>query len=102
MGHHLDASTISLLYKSYVRPAVEYATPVWCYLIPATQLAMLDTLQAKTCRCILRSANVAIDQYESKNNLNKLCFLESLSYRRTYLCIIVLFKYEPHTAKTIQ
>ena len=93
MGRHLSHAHIALLYKSYVRPTVEYAIPVWCFRLTASQLESLDTLQAKICRCLLRSAKIDFDRYESKNNLNRLCNLESLHFRRTCISITVLFKY---------
>ena len=42
MGKHLSASTIMLLYKSYVRPVVEYSITVWFCRLTAKQLSVLD------------------------------------------------------------
>ena len=47
MGHCLPATTIMLLYKSYVHPSIEYAIPVWWPRTGSTQLAALGVLQAK-------------------------------------------------------
>ena len=46
MSRYLNPATISLLYKSYVRPTIEYAVMVWSFRVPTTQLAQLDILQA--------------------------------------------------------
>ena len=72
---------------------VEYAVSVWFLRIPLAQLSLLDMLQAKVCRRLLRSAKVTSDPHESKDNLNSLCVLESLQYRRLYLSMIIMFKY---------
>ena len=92
MGLHLNPQSISLLYKAYVRPAVEYAVPVWFCRVPLNLLAKLDVLQAKVCRRLLKSAGMSFDRYETKENLNKLCMLESLHFRRTCMSLITLFK----------
>ena len=66
MGRHLPSSHILLLYKSYmyVRPAIEYANPVWSFRITSAQLGSLDVLQAKVCRRLLKSAKITFDIYE--------------------------------------
>gem|GEM_PF-6289982 len=99
MGRHMTPPTIALLYKSYVRPTIEYAIPVWSFRATAAQLSMLDILQAKVCRRLLKSGRIEFDINESKDTLNRSCQLESLSFRRLYISIIVLFKYihfNPH------
>ena len=63
MGRHLPSSHIALLYKSYVRPAIEYAIPVWSLRITSAQLESLDVLQAKGCRQLLRSAKIDFDNF---------------------------------------
>ena len=93
MGRHLPSSHILLLYKSYVRPAIEYAIPVWSFRITSAQLESLDVLQAKVCRRLLKLAKITFDIYESKSNLNRLCHLESLQFRRIFISLVVLFKY---------
>ena len=53
---------------------------------------ILDKMQAKICSVILKAAHVSFDYRESKENLYKLCSLESLSYRRLYISVVALFK----------
>ena len=93
MGRSLQADAIILLYKSYVRPAVEYAIPVWCFRITQAQITALDILQAKICRRILKSCHQNFEYDESKENLNKLCSLQSLKYRRQIISLVTLFKF---------
>ena len=90
MGRHLPSSYIALLYKSYVRPAIVYAIPVWSRRITSAQLEALDVLQAKVCRRLLRSAKIDFDIFESKSNLNRLCHLEYLQFRRIFISLVVL------------
>jgi len=97
MAKHLPSSAVLLLYKSYVRPAIEYAIPIWCFRTTKEHLAVLDVLQAKVCRSYLRSKNIKYNVHERKENLNRLCFLESLQFRRQFLCLIILFKYIHYT-----
>ena len=92
MGRHLPSSYIALLYKPYVRPAIEYAFPVWSLRITSAQLESLDVLQAKVCRRLLRSVKIDFDNFESKSNWNWLCHLESLQFRRIFISLVVLFK----------
>ena len=61
--------------------------------VSAKQLSALDVLQAKVCRAFLRKKAVQFDTHETKENLNKLCFLESLHYRRQHISLVLLFKY---------
>ena len=93
MGRSLQADAIILLYKSYVRPAVEYAIPVWCFRITQAQITALDILQAKICRRLLKSCHQNFEYDESKENLNKLCSLQSLKYRRQIISLVTLFKF---------
>ena len=92
MGKVLPPETILLLYKSYVRPAIEYAIPIWYHKLTKAQLAVFDILQARVCRRFLRSKNIQFDLHETKDNLNRLCNLQSLQFRRQLLSLIALFK----------
>lgn len=92
MARNLPGRAILLLYKSYVRPSVEYAIPVWYCRLTREQQAILDKFQAKICRCYLRSQKIEFDQHETKENLNILCNLESLQFRRQSHSLVTLFK----------
>lgn len=93
MGKHLSPSTIMLLYKSYVRPVVEYSIPVWYLRLSLKQLSNLDILQARVCRIYLKSKKIKYHPHETKESLNAMCDLQSLHYRRQMLSLIVLFKF---------
>eukprot|EP00117_Sycon_ciliatum_P022330 scpid108492/ scgid19298/ len=93
MARSLPPSVKLMLYKQYVRPALEYAIRVWHCRMTAQQLSALDVLQAKVCRAFLRKKAVQFDTHETKENFNKLCFLESLHYRRQHISLVLLFKY---------
>ena len=93
MGPRLPPSCIILLYKSYVRPAIEYAIPVWYTRLTAEQLTAFDLLQAKICRTFLRAKKIPFARHETKENLNRQCFLESLQYRRQTLSLFLLHKH---------
>ena len=45
------------MYKCYVRPTVEYATPVWMFDLSSVCVNKLDKLQAKAARAYLTSRN---------------------------------------------
>ena len=45
------------------------------------------------CRRLLQSSKIDFDNYESKSNLNRLCRLESLQFRRIFISLVVLFMY---------
>ena len=92
MGKHLPSKAILTLYKSYVRPAIEYAIMAWFTRLTELERSILDVLQAKVCRRYLRSRKIHFDKHESKENLNILCCLESLQYRRQFLSLIQFFK----------
>lgn len=93
MSKRLPCNAVMLLYKSYVRPTIEYAVSVWCFRLPAALLSKLDVLQARICRRYLRSMKVVFDIHETKESLNMKCNLQSLKYRRQFLSIVILFKY---------
>lgn len=93
MSKHLSPATIMLLYKSYVRPIVEYSIPVWCFRLSSAQLSILDVLQARVCRIYLKSKKQNYHPYETKEHLNAMCDLESLHYRRQMLSLVCLFKF---------
>ena len=96
MSQYLPSDAILILYKSYVRPVLEYAIPVWYHRLTKSQLHFFDLLQAKLCRRYLRTKEVAFNPHESKENLNILCHLQSLHFRRQILSLVVLFKFIHH------
>ena len=69
------------IYKSYVRPAVEYADVTWSSSITAAQEKTLEHLQKRACRTILAQ------RYTSYADAMQLCGLESLADRRVKHCL---------------
>ena len=92
MSSTLPASAATLLYKAYVRPVVEYATPVWALWLKQSQLQSLEILQASAIRCFLRKLHISFDFDSPKAKLNELCGLESLQYRRQIFFLTTLHK----------
>ena len=94
MGRHLDASTILLLYKSYVRSAVEYATPAWCITSsPPHKWQCLTYYKHKFAGVFRNLPTLQLTNMSPKITSIKVCFLDFLSYGHTCLCKIVLLKY---------
>ena len=78
-----------LHYKCYVRPTVEYATPIWMFDLSAASTNKLDKLQASAARAYLFSKTRHFpDWMTSKDALNKLCDWESLLWRRQILGLV--------------
>ena len=92
MSSTLPASAATLLYKAYVRPVVEYATPVWALWLKQSQLQSLEILQASAVRCFLRKLHISFDFDSPKAKLNELCGLKSLQYRRQIFFLRTLHK----------
>ena len=87
------------LYKSLIRPIIEYANPVWC---PYTRMYidLIEDIQHYFTRCIIGMKNV---DYESR--LRKLK-LPSLEYRRVRGDLIEVYKichhiYDPVTTSPL-
>ena len=73
MSGLIPCSTLSLMYKCYVRPTVEYATPVWMFDLSSVCVNKLDKLQATAARAYLTSRNRNVpDWMTPKDDLNPL------------------------------
>ena len=92
MASSLHPASLLLLYKSYVRPTVEYATPCWFPSMSITLLNKLDIVQAAFARSLCRKLDITYQFDEPKSSLNKLCTLQSLQFRRQILCLVSLQK----------
>lgn len=68
------------VYVSYVRPVVEYATPVWHGSLTDEQSKKLESIQKRACRIILGT------RYSSYTEALDLTGLQTLSNRRLQLC----------------
>ncbi|KAI8516302.1 hypothetical protein Bbelb_048830 [Branchiostoma belcheri] len=77
---NLPVNDLLQVYKSYVRPVVEYCAPVWHPGLTSSQSARLERIQKRALRTILK------DQYVDYNSALHTTDLQSLSSRRTDLC----------------
>ena len=88
MSLFLPCSTISILFKSYVRPLLEYGIPVWMFSLSSIQSDTLDKLQATACRAYLLSKSKSQPSWTTpKHDLNSQCNWESLEWRRQILAL---------------
>ena len=82
-----DTNVFSMLYKSLVRPILEYAVPVWCpYLVK--DIHALENVQR-------RASRLALNQRKGQMSYEDRCKLlkwPTLSDRRTYLSLIECYK----------
>ena len=82
-----NANVFSMLYKSLVRPILEYAAPVWCsYLVK--DILTLENVQRRASRLVLNQRKGDMP-YEDRCKLLK---WPTLSDRRTFLSLIECFK----------
>ena len=82
-----NTSTFSLLYKSLVRPLLEYAVPVWNpYLVK--DIHAIENVQRRASRLALRQKRGEMPYEERCNILN----WPLLSTRRTYFSLVECYK----------
>ena len=76
------------LFTTYIRPKVEYCTPVWCpYLIKDKD--KVENIQRHFTKTAFQKCNIAFSSYEDR--LNKIGLLK-LSKRREYFDMILLYR----------
>ena len=76
-----DQDELTVVYKSYVRPVIEYADVVWHSGLTHKQAGDLERIQRRACRTILGS------QFTTYTESIKQCNLERLSERRVDHCL---------------
>ena len=79
--HFLSTSDLILIYTSFVRPTVEYATPVWSSGITKQQCNTIERIQKRACRIALGP------DYVRYGDALQVCKLETLECRRKQLSI---------------
>ena len=84
----LDAETLLLLYKSLIRPHVEYATPVWSPHLKGDR-DKIEKLQRRTTKLV---PNLRDKPYEERLRVLK---LPTLEFRRLRQDLILLYKHTP-------
>ena len=82
MSRFLSPKVIETLYLYYVRPMLEYASPLWAAAITQEDSLMLERLQASVARSILRA-----DWRTPKTTLFKTLDWPSLKFRREVQCV---------------
>ena len=86
-GGTANTTTFSLLYKTLVRPLLEYAAPVWNpYLVK--DIHAIESVQRRASRLALRQKRGDMSYEERCDMLH----WPSLSSRRTYFSLVECFK----------
>ena len=92
MSPYLPPNTISILYKSYARPIIEYACEIWGVSLPTQDTTAIDKLQARIARCILSRAGNQLPWITPKEDLFSACNLASPSWRRQIQCLCTIHR----------
>ena len=82
----LTKEELVIVYKGYVRPVMEYATPAWHSSLTIAQSNQLELIQKRICRIILGS------NYCTYKQALHLLDLDPLSERRENLCYKFVLK----------
>ena len=77
----LPINDLVSIYLGYIRPLLEYATPVWNFSLTIKQVKALENFQKRVCKIILGNA------YKGYCDALVSCGLVGLSQRRKQLCI---------------
>ena len=83
-----NSNVFSMLYKSLVRPMLEYAAPVWCPYLVKVDLNALANVQRRPSRLALNQRKGDMS-YEDRYKLLK---WPSLSDCRTFLSLVECYK----------
>ena len=76
------------LYVTYIRPKLEYCTPVWCpYLLK--DIEKVENVQRRYTKIAFQKCNISFSSYEDR--LNKIGLLK-LKDRRKYFDMLLLYK----------
>ena len=86
--------TLLKLYKSYVRPKLEYNTPVWSPYL-SKDISLIENVQRRYTKIICRRCSIPFDSYSDR--LIKLNLI-SLHSRRIRFDLIMLFKIVNNTS----
>ena len=87
MSSRLTPEVTNRLYTGYVRPTIEYASPLWQFQLCASQAAVLERLQARLARVVLRQYGVFPSSTEPKASLFAHLQWPSLAWRRHIQCL---------------
>lgn len=87
MCHHFPPQATARLYVFYVRPTLEYGSPVWNGFVREEDAIALERLQASVARSILKA-----DWRTPKSDLLRELDLPSLRWRREIASLVLLHK----------
>jgi len=87
MSRNIPQSALTILYKCFIRPTIEYAIPVWTFELNAAEKDTLDKLQARAARSYLAARGRPQDWLTPKVTLNELSNWDSLQWRRQILSL---------------
>ena len=87
MSRTLPSDVIAKLYLHYVRPVLEYASPLWHSATPATTALAMERIQASIARTVLRA-----DWMTPKDQLLQQLAWPSLRWRRTVASLAMFHK----------
>ena len=88
MAMHLTDRIVDRLYKGYVRPTIEYASPLWQFKLSSASAMALERLQARVARQLLRCKREVVEKQEHKSDIFKRVGWGSLAWRRHIACLI--------------
>ena len=99
MSPNLTPALIARLYKGYVRPSIEYASPLWNNKLTAGNIDTLERLQARVARQYLHRRKVPIPH--GMENVFEAAEWESLAWRRHIHCLKLFYHFTRQYPETL-
>ena len=99
MSPNLTSALITRLYKGYVRPSIEYASPLWNNKLTAGNIDTLERLQARMARQYLHRPKVPIPH--GMENVFEAAEWESLAWRRHIHCLKLFYHFTRQYPETL-
>jgi len=87
MSKFIPPSALTILYKCFIRPTIEYAIPIWIFKLTSAEKDTLDKLQARAARSYLHALQKPQDWMTAKDSLNVLAKWDSIHWRRQILSL---------------
>ena len=78
---HVPLTDLITVYSGYIRPVLEYGTPVFNGALTKKQEKQLETIQKRACKIMLGTS------YSTYSEALELCNISTLSERRKKLCL---------------
>ena len=102
MAKYLTPSIIDRLYKGYVRPVAEYASPLWQPRLTVLEALTLERLQARVARQFLYRRGITLPDHTPKEEICQLVNWPSLSWRRHIHSMRLFHHFFHHHPKHLQ